>query len=327
MKNSEEAFKYQNQSKDQVLSDSVAKNYVQIRGQVKAPGDYIFKKEADIFHYLTQAGGSAARVVPEQLMLVRGTGPRKRNSKYNLQKLDQLPCIEGGDILIFHNISLGKDGPQTADKQKSMANQNETMTLLIDYIRNPQFKRLLNQIVTAQHNRQCKSVAVLSLFPGEGRTFLVSALALGFARFLNSRVLVMDMVKQANQRSLFFDRILGEQDSEKLHGKGLKQPGVIDLVTSFNLEKDTNDSNDFIIRSYLDSIAEDYDLILMDTCAIRGAGKDNVDPLIIARQTDSAILLTSKKSLNHEHLTELKRDLSRFKIDPLGTVHNQGYRK
>lgn len=44
---------------------------------------------------------------------------------------------------------------------------------LLEYIRVPAFKRLLNQVVSIQAKRSIKSIAVLSEYPEEGRSFLV----------------------------------------------------------------------------------------------------------------------------------------------------------
>src|SRR5262249_44057334 len=75
--------------------------------------------------------------------------------------------------------------------------------VLSDYIRDPRFKRLFDQVASAQARGCLKSLAVLSGYPGEGKTFLVSVLALGYATFLRRRVLILDTISQTRNESFY----------------------------------------------------------------------------------------------------------------------------
>jgi len=186
-----------------------------------------------------------------------------------------------------------------------------------EYIRYTECKRLLNQISSAQEAQGFRSVAVISQDEREGKSFLVLVLAMGYALLLNRKVLVVDAVSQTKNRSLYRNRIL-----EAEHTNGNSNYGVIDLLTTKSLEEGEEESSDFQIGPYADSLRDDYDLIVFDTCAIRGAQKDNMDPIIISKSADVAILLTSMRSLDRENLRKLKQELKRWNIKLLGSVFN-----
>lgn len=214
--------------------------------------------------------------------------------------------------------------------------------VFFDYIRHPAYKRLLNQVVAAQDKQNVRSVAVLSEFPGEGKTFFVSVLALGFATFLRKRVLIMDTISQTRNESFYMGTILGHEasDVEGMPGRG--RPGAIDLITTRNLRRqirvhtetlefeegegddDVYDTADFQIGPFITALAPSYDLILLDTCALSEVTKDNIDPIILAQQADASIVVTSRESLDRQILNKISNDLKRSSIRLLGTIFNAG---
>ena len=62
----------------------------------------------------------------------------------------------------------------------------------------------------------------------------------------------------------------------------------------------------------------------MDTCAIAETSSEKLDPIVVARQTDTAVLVTSRSSLEPRALELLGRELRARKVELLGTIHNGG---
>lgn len=219
----------------------------------------------------------------------------------------------------------------SGDDSRDIPNKN----VLFEYIRLPEFKRLLNQIVHAQANQKFKSCAVLSEFPGEGKSFFVSVLALGYASFLRKRVLIMDTISQTRNDSLYSERLLGRGQ----FGMNGEFSGSIDLITSNGLRQQIQqhcerldpsfedqgfDTADFQIGPFVDLIKDAYDLILLDTCAMRGATKNHLDPIILAKQANTSILITSQASLEQKIVRGINDKLKWSHVQLLGTIFNSG---
>jgi len=198
------------------------------------------------------------------------------------------------------------------------------LQLLELYIDDTDFKRLINQIAVLQARSNFKSLAILSELPGEGKSFFTAALALAYARHLPSRVLIVDTTSSSRKPSCFFQPILGMHIPRCLRSRGLVEPGVIDLISSFQASEDAGPHSDLQFGEYISSFSHRYDLILVDTAALSAPSHAEIDPVIVAQHTDSSILLTSHHSLERETLMRLKHKLQRYGIEPLGTVFNVG---
>jgi|GEM_PF-3365309 len=226
----------------------------------------------------------------------------------------------------------------------SMERLNETRAILLDYIRNPECKRLLNRISIAQSEANAKSVAILSQFPCEGKAVFICSLALGFMKLMDKRVLIMDTVSQSCDESFYFREVFKEQLNQSNEVE--KRQGCIDLITTKNLSRknlvqSNNETDslapvsyqsnfkfdiaDFQVNPFVDSMKGSYDLILMDTCALSEVNKTSLDPLILAEYADASILFTSPDYLDRAELSKLSRQLQRHRIAPLGLVVNSGF--
>ncbi|RMG39727.1 MAG: tyrosine-protein kinase family protein [Candidatus Dadabacteria bacterium] len=198
------------------------------------------------------------------------------------------------------------------------ASANHLLNVLSDYIKESSFKRLLNQIVTAQASDNFVTVAVLSELAGEGRSFFISALALAYMRYLDGQVLIVDATNQTKRRSLFLECVLAEKRTNK---GGLAR---VDLITTRSLENVDHDSVDFQLGAFISDLKPQYELILVDTVPLAYEGRDCIDPFIVARHADRAILLTSPASIRQDNLRKTVRDLERCRIKLLGTAFNNG---
>ncbi len=196
-----------------------------------------------------------------------------------------------------------------------------------DYIRGTDCKRLLNQILTAQEKEHFKTVAILSMYPEEGKTFLSMVVAFSYATMLGKRVLLVDVVNQTHSRTLYLETLLerGSQSDPSEETINGRKP-VFDFLTTRSDQTNHIESVDFQIGSYIDKLRPSYDLILLDTCAFQGAGKLNIDPSVVARNVDRAILLMSQQSMNDQSLKDIGNKLKAWKVKLLGVVYNGGLR-
>lgn len=221
---------------------------------------------------------------------------------------------------------LTEVNPVESEEPKVESDPAVLLPPLFQYVRTTPVKRLINKILAEQQRTEFYSLSALSEYPGEGRTFLVSAVALGYAVFLNKRVLVIDTTHQEETARAYLGPVLSRgQFSEK---KETGVPGVVDVVTTKTLGSFADGQNshiaDFGMRAYIESVRSDYDLVLLDTCALSCADLESFDPLILAEQTDQSILITSKRSLKRELVDRVKADLAQCEISLLGTVFNHG---
>jgi protein involved in polysaccharide export with SLBB domain len=89
------------------------RDYVQVLGQVRSPGDYPYTPGADFYEYLIRAGGPTDRADLHNVTLVRNIGDRQREAvNFALDESDQIPAIQGGDTLLLH-----ADNPSPLEKK------------------------------------------------------------------------------------------------------------------------------------------------------------------------------------------------------------------
>lgn len=218
------------------------------------------------------------------------------------------------------------------------ATAGERRDVLYDYIHHPAFKRLLNHVAQRQDEFRVKSLAVISEYPGEGKTFFTSALALGYAAFMQKRVLVVDTVCESREQSYYIGRVTGSPDR-----RSNKNGGSIELITSHTIHQEiylhhSHEPNqqvqrpvtggyysaDFQMRDVIVALSPTYDIILVDTCALSNVAKSSFDPIVLAQQVDGVILVNSHKSLEKDAINRLKSELNQSRIKVIGTIFNQG---
>ena len=75
--------------------------YIHVLGQVRAPGEYAFKDQANFFYYLVQAGGPTDRANTDKILLIspNPSDGKLKTSKLTLSDLESAPDLRGGDVL------------------------------------------------------------------------------------------------------------------------------------------------------------------------------------------------------------------------------------
>lgn len=180
------------------------------------------------------------------------------------------------------------------------------MSIYANLVQIPEFKRLLKSIDNFQNRDRFKSLAILSLYRGEGKTTFAAGLAVGFA-------------KNLGKRALFFDAT-----SKKTTQTDLLNVDSLTVMNLSSVSTDDDDIQEWRVTDFLTSLQPSFDIIVVDTQAIKENNIDStkLDPILLSESINRSILLTSKLSLQDEELTTLKKELARFRISLLGMVHN-----
>ena len=194
------------------------------------------------------------------------------------------------------------------------------LRLLSDFVRGTEVKRLINQIINAQNRNNFRSLVVLSEYPSEGKTFFTAALALSYARYLASNVLIVNTIPQQGQGDALLKAVVGRHNSSTLKGAN----GRVDLISARMDSAGQFDSPDFQVAYYIDKFASNYDIVLIDTCAMSMNASEYIDPVIVARYAEASILITSSRSVERSTARKIVQKLNRYGIKPLGTVYNSG---
>jgi Mrp family chromosome partitioning ATPase len=194
--------------------------------------------------------------------------------------------------------------------------------MFAEYITLTEVKRLITQFSILQEKQDFKIVAITSEQRAEGKTFLVLALAYGYAMLRSKRVLVVDAATQTVGGRLFMEHVLWTG----VPGNGQHETYAALDILSTRSEKlaATPESSDFELIPHVRAVARNYDLVLVDTCAFSAAQKENIDPLIVATQSDAAVLVTSPRSVGAESTGRVQRHLKAWDIKLIGTIFNRG---
>jgi len=88
--------------------------YVQVMGQVRTPGEYLFSDNANLFAYLVKAGGPTDRANTSKMLLVRLQGEQVQAYPVSLEQISEAPQMQGGDILFVQ-----ADNPSDLQKDAS----------------------------------------------------------------------------------------------------------------------------------------------------------------------------------------------------------------
>src|SRR5438128_1693791 len=87
-------------------------------------------------------------------------------------------------------------------KASSAASQKMLSARLQEFTRYTELKQLAYNIAALQQEKLFRSLAVLSFFPGEGKTLFCAALAMAYMETCQSKVLVVDTSTFRNENSL-----------------------------------------------------------------------------------------------------------------------------
>lgn len=227
-----------------------------------------------------------------------------------------------------------------AEKEAEIANVEEVETVEINedselVLRdNPKmavaedFRTIRTSLYFSLNNQNSNTVLFCSSRAHEGKSFIISNLAVAFAK-TNKKVLLIDcdmrlgrqheILELSNQFGL--SNILAEGDLKKLRQYALKTNvknlevitrGVVPPNPSELLESKK-------MEMLLSEVKKHYDYVLIDGTPIEGIS----DSLILAKRADRVILVCAANETTIEDLQNSKRALEAIEINMPGVILNQ----
>ncbi len=194
---------------------------------------------------------------------------------------------------------------------------SDNLSYFLEYMRQGEIKRMIHRFFDELNKKKAKSIAVVSLKPGEGRTFLVAVLAVAAAIFMKKKVLVVDTTSQPDQGHLYLERIFGQASLEK----------YVDLISPQYSSNGNDDVADFKLKELIDLYQNKYDLVIFDTTAIQSDNSSGMDPVIVAKTAGHAVIAISGQSVTSGDFKQLQGQMRDWGISPLGTIYNFGSAK
>jgi len=216
---------------------------------------------------------------------------------------------------------------------------------LKEFMRYAELKQLAYNIAALQQEKRFHSLAVLSYFPGEGKTLLCAALAMAYVETCQARVLVVDTTTLQNKKSLVLKQCLAtslpmvdvmtlEQvrsatngldphPSPKVHAP---QAPVVEpeIVESRSIRVPLPSVNDFsLLKKVVEDRFQEYGLVLLDTAPLSAKNKSNIDPLLVARLSDASAFVVSRKLLESHEVNDCLKVLDDPTLHLIGMVANE----
>jgi capsular exopolysaccharide synthesis family protein len=194
-----------------------------------------------------------------------------------------------------------------------------------------EMKRIFSVIETSLLEKDHACLAVTSGVHHEGKTTIVAWLATTAARQNGKRVLAMDLhwyqpaLHNCFDLNQTFDLDTLQQTASI---KDLIQPSGIDqldLMTAIQPGTNGNgtDADIYAICSkMINQAREAYDLVVVDTSPVYPPNRYMLDPTIIAKNTDGAVLVTLANVTPRRHLKRACMALETAGVNVVGVVVN-----
>ncbi len=194
---------------------------------------------------------------------------------------------------------------------------------LRSFIQYAEVKSLIDRILLLQETEKFKSVAFLSEYDGEGKTFLIAALALAYSERLNKKVLVIDTSSNNTAstplpaKDLKENYLLAEllEDTTKVEVMVMRDWAKLRLSPGID---------EYQLNALLSENNQNYSMILVDTSSLSRKNKNNFDPLVIARQCDVSVLVSGQPRVREQISTDNRKRIHDAGIRLLGLIYNQG---
>ena len=195
----------------------------------------------------------------------------------------------------------------------------------------PESRQVIDRILRSQ----VRSLAVVSQFPGEGKTFVSTMLAAGISRFASRRVLLIDSVSSGKSvqalpdggGDLLIDPLYTSRVdtvvARNIYEHRKRNTEVSDSLrpTSAGAEADVSD---FDLLAFIASNLGSYGLVLVDTCALTSVSSETFHPAIIASHVEGVLVVLSPQGMQRTALAALRGALNREGIRPIGFVVTAG---
>lgn len=189
-----------------------------------------------------------------------------------------------------------------------------------EYVNFAEIKHLVDELAVKIEIKKLKTITLLSEFSGEGKSFFSLVMAAAYGKFYNKKILILDT---SFNRDTFAYFVKGDEDfQDKVIKKTVFKN--VDLAHVYDFPNTNNEIIDYQLDSLIQDLYAQYDLIIVDTNAYAVANRHNIHPLVVARRSDGAILLTSGVSSYMFHQKRYEKDINQSHIKLIGVIHNEG---
>lgn len=209
---------------------------------------------------------------------------------------------------------------------------------LRDYSQYAELKQLAFRIKAMQADRPFQTLAILSYFPKEGKTLLCAALAMAYADVARSRVAIIDTTTRRNEDSLTLSECLIPGDRRvvmltmdelrhgtKTSGSDPARPVVHNPEIVTEIPAHPHEGRNTEGFRAVSEEGKPYGLVMMDTVALSSKNRNNVDPYMIARQTEAAVLVVSRPLLNSPEVSHALKVLREPGLHLIGVIANEEF--
>ena len=218
---------------------------------------------------------------------------------------------------------------------------------LKEFVQYSELKQLAFNIAMLQQEKRFHSLAVLSFFPGEGKTLFCAAAAMAYADACRSRALIIDTTTLRNRGSLelrdcfsppspavdimtmedirkgFDDDSEPDSPRTEQRRQTVHEPDVVMSTGIKTVSGQGSDQN--LLRVAAQAKSKSHGLILMDTAPLNSRNRNNVDPLVVARQSDASVLIISRKLLNAADVSKCLKIARDPTLRLIGIVSNEAF--
>lgn len=194
-------------------------------------------------------------------------------------------------------------------------------TFLNEYINYSEIKQAIDNIHTQVKDQNIKTLAVLSEFNEEGKSFFTAALCIAYSRFYNEKILLIDT---STVKNIFrsFIKTDGKENKDSIIKKTVF--ANFDIVNIRDFPRQNGDISEYQIDIMAKEFSDDYDLVVIDTTAFASRNRNNAHPIVIAKRCDSSILVVSEISSSKKELDRYQLSLKESQVKLLGVIYNEG---
>jgi Mrp family chromosome partitioning ATPase len=204
-----------------------------------------------------------------------------------------------------------------------------TFQKLRAFSRYSEIKQLADQVRSEQKDRGFKTLSVLSLNRGDGKTLLATTLAVTYAEALKRRVLIVDTATFHAEGSIHLEGVL-ELDSpspSKGQVKKTVHPLLDLLVLKDRAFSEPGEVDEYKMDEILGGLESHYELIVIDSSAVNVRNRNNFDPFVMARHSDASILVVSREGMQSASLGTILKPLQDPSLKLIGVIANEEFKR
>ena len=195
------------------------------------------------------------------------------------------------------------------------------------------FRTLRTNIQFMNADKKLETLLITSTFPGEGKSWVSSNLAVTFAKTENKVLLIDADMRKGRQHTIFgalptpgLSNCLSKLNDEKIDNidfsKYIQNTEVenLDLMTTGNIPPNPSELlTSQQMTALLEKLKEDYDLVIID-----GTPCELVtDAVILSRTVDSTLIVTAYKQTKKDSLEKVIKNIKEVGGNLAGIVINK----